>query len=296
MKSKNNIVVRMAPSPTGNLHIGTARTTLFNYLFAKQRGGKFILRIDDTDRERSTKAFEQNILDGLIWLGLEHDELYRQSEREDIYKKFLKQMLDSGFVYISKEEVTEAGQRNEVIRLKNPNKKVVFEDLVRGSVEFDTTELGDFVVAKSLEEPLYHLASVVDDHEMAITHVIRGEDGISNTPRQILIQEAIRATRPIYAHLPLILASDRSKLSKRKHGEAVWIDTYKNKGYSPQAIINYLALLGWNPGTNQEIFTLDELIKVFDISRVHKGGAIFDEKKLAWVNRKHFNLDKVRNK
>jgi glutamyl/glutaminyl-tRNA synthetase len=297
MKSKNEkVVVRMAPSPTGKLHIGTARTTLFNYLFARQNEGKFILRIDDTDKERSTKEFEQNILDGLMWLGLEYDGLYRQSERTEIYVSYLKKIVDNGRAYVSKEEIKEEWQRSEVIRLKNPNKKIVFEDIIRGTVEFDTTELGDLVVAKSLEEPLYHLASVVDDIEMGITHVIRGEDGISNTPRQILIQEAIDVPRPVYAHLPLILAPDRSKLSKRKHGESVSLDYYRNKGYSPAAIINYLALLGWNPGTDQEIFTLEELIKVFDLSRVHKGGAIFDEKKLAWVNRKHFNLGRIREK
>ena len=250
------------------------------------------MRMDDTDKERSTKEFEQNIVLGLAWLGLNHDELYRQSERGELYKKYLKQMLDDGHAYVSQEEVKEEGQRSEVIRLKNPSKRITFTDLVRGEVSFDTTELGDMVIAKSLEEPLYHLASVVDDFEMGITHIIRGEDGISNTPRQILLQEAIGAPRPIYAHLSLILASDRSKLSKRKHGEMVWIDTYKDKGYSAEAIINYLALLGWNPGTDQEIFTLEELIKVFNIAKVHKGGAIFDEKKLAWVNRKHFNLGK----
>lgn len=286
----------MAPSPTGKLHIGTARTTLFNYLFARQSEGKFILRIDDTDTERSTSEFEQNILDGLSWLGLEYDELFRQSERTDVYVSYLKKMVENDSVYISKEEIKEEGQRSKVIRLRNPNKKIIFEDLIRGTVEFDTTELGDFVVAKSLEEPLYHLASVVDDIEMNITHVIRGEDGISNTPRQILIQEAIGALRPIYAHLPLILAPDRSKLSKRKHGESVSLDYYRDKGYSPAAIVNYLALLGWNPGTEQEIFTLGELIKVFDIAKVHKGGAIFDEKKLAWVNRKHYNLGRIREK
>lgn len=297
MKLKSEkVIVRMAPSPTGKLHIGTARTTLFNYLFARQSEGKFILRIDDTDTERSTSEFEQNILDGLSWLGLEYDELFRQSERTDVYVSYLKKMVENDSVYISKEEIKEEGQRSKVIRLRNPNKKIIFEDLIRGTVEFDTTELGDFVVAKSLEEPLYHLASVVDDIEMNITHVIRGEDGISNTPRQILIQEAIGALRPIYAHLPLILAPDRSKLSKRKHGESVSLDYYRDKGYSPAAIVNYLALLGWNPGTEQEIFTLGELIKVFDIAKVHKGGAIFDEKKLAWVNRKHFNLGRIREK
>jgi len=290
MKSKNKIVVRMAPSPTGNLHIGTARTTLFNYLFAKKYGGKFILRIEDTDKERSTKEFEQDILNGLEWLGLSWDEFHRQSERIEIYKKYLKKMLDNGLVYLSKEETKEEGQRSEVIRFKNPNKKIKFNDLIRGEVEFDTTELKDFVVAKSLEEPLYHLAVVIDDFEMGVTHVIRGEDHISNTPRQILIQEAIEAERPIYAHLPLILDSDRKKLSKREHGEAVWVDFYKNNGILPDALLNYLALLGWNHGTDQEIFTLPQLIEAFDMDKAHKGGAIFDTKKLDWINKEHIKF------
>lgn len=282
---KKKVVVRMAPSPTGPLHIGTARTTLFNFLYAKSMGGKFIMRIEDTDKERSTKAFEQNILDGLKWLGLSYDEFYRQSERTEVYVSYVKKMIANGSAYISKEEPKEEGQRGEVVRFKNPNKKIKFQDLVRGDVEFDTTELGDFVIAKSPEEPLYHLAVVVDDHEMGVTHVIRGEDHISNTPRQILIQEAIGGKRPIYAHLPLILDSDRQKLSKRKHGEAVSVDFYKQKGVLPISLLNYLALLGWNPGTDQEIFSLEELIKAFDISKVQKGGAIFDNKKLDWVNK-----------
>ncbi len=280
----------MAPSPTGNLHIGTARTTLFNYLFAKKYGGKFILRIEDTDKERSTAEFEKNILDGLEWLGLKYDEFFKQSERTEIYRKYLKKMIDDGFAYISQETPTEEGQRNEVVRFKNPNKKIVFDDLIRGQVEFDTTELKDFVIAKSLEEPLYHLAVVIDDFEMGITHIIRGEDHISNTPRQILIQEAIGATRPIYAHLPLILDNDRKKLSKRNHGEAVWIDFYKKQGYLPEALLNFYALLGWNPGTEQEIFSLVELEKTFDIEKVQKSGAIFDEKKLRWINKEHLRL------
>ncbi|MEK7194136.1 MAG: glutamate--tRNA ligase family protein [Patescibacteria group bacterium] len=284
------IIVRMAPSPTGPLHIGTARTTLFNYLFARKNGGKFILRIEDTDKERSTKEFEQNILDGLSWLGLSYDELFRQSERTDIYVSYVKKMIENGSAFISKEEVKKEGDRPEVVRFRNPSKKIKFNDLVRGEVEFDTTELGDFVIAKSPEEPLYHLAVVVDDHEMGVTHVIRGEDHISNTPRQILIQEAIGAERPVYAHLPLILDSERKKLSKRKHGEAVWLDTYKKQNILPQALLNYLALLGWNPGTEQEIFSLDELIKSFSIEKIQKGGAIFDTKKLDWVNKEHVKL------
>jgi glutamyl-tRNA synthetase len=288
MKSKSEkVVVRMAPSPTGNFHVGGARTALYNFLFARKNDGKFILRIEDTDKERSKKEFEDDIFESLKWLGLEHDESYRQSERGEVYKSYIERMLKDNSAYESPDKV---------IRFKNPNKKIRFNDLIRGEIEFDTTELQDFVIAKNVNKPLYHLAVVVDDFESGITHVIRGEDHISNTPRQILIQEAIKAPRPIYAHLPLILAPDRSKLSKRKHGESVSLDYYRDKGYSPAAIINYLALLGWNPGTEQEIFTLEELIKVFDLSRVHKGGAIFDEKKLAWVNRKHFNLGKIREK
>lgn len=277
-------IVRIAPSPTGNLHIGTARTALFNFLFAKKYGGEFIVRIEDTDTERSKKEFENNILEGLKWLCLKEDQFFRQSDRTQIYKKYLSEMIKNGTVYVSKEK-EEDGKRGEVIRFKNPNKKIKFTDLIRGEVEFDTTELKDFVVAKSEEEPLYHLAVVIDDHEMKITHVIRGEDHISNTPRQILIQEAIGAHRPEYAHIPLILAPDRTKLSKR-HG-ATSISEYKEKGFLPEAINNYLALLGWNPGSDKEIFSLEELIETFDIERVQKGGAIFDEEKLKWINKEH---------
>ena len=287
MNNLGKVAVRMAPSPTGNFHVGGARTALFNFLFAKQNNGKFILRIEDTDKERSKKEFENDIFESLKWLGLKYDECYRQSERGEVYRNYVEKMLSNDSVYEAEDKV---------IRFRNPNKKTKFNDLVRGEIEFDTTELKDFVIAKSVDEPLYHLAVVIDDFESGITHVIRGEDHISNTPRQILIQEAIGAPRPLYAHLPLILAQDRSKLSKRKHGESVSLDYYRHKGYSRDAIINYLALLGWNPGTEQEIFTLPELINVFDLERVHKGGAIFDEKKLAWVNRKHFNLGKTRNK
>jgi glutamyl/glutaminyl-tRNA synthetase len=181
--NSNQIITRIAPSPTGVLHVGTARTALFNYLYARQNNGKFIVRIEDTDKERSTKEFEKDILDSLEWLGLEHDELYRQSERGEVYKKYLDKLIKDGKAYISKEEPKEEGQRAEVIRFKNPNKEIAFNDLIRGEIKFDTTELGDFVIAKSTDEPLYHLAVVVDDHEMGITHILRGDDGIANTPR-----------------------------------------------------------------------------------------------------------------
>jgi len=288
------VVVRFPPSPTGFLHIGGARTALFNYLFAKQNNGTILLRFEDTDKERSKREFENDIKESLAWLGLSMDgEAVRQSERTDIYTKYLKQLVDSGAAYLSKEESAE-GKRAEVIRFKNPNKKIVFEDLIRGTIEFDTTDLKDFVIAKSMEEPLYHLAVVVDDFEMGVTHVMRGEDHISNTPRQILIQEAINAPRPIYAHIPLILAPDRSKLSKR-HG-AVSVLEYRKLGYLPSALVNYLALLGWNPGTEREIFTLDELVKSFDLSKVQKGGAIFNTEKLGWINKEHlknYPLDEI---
>ncbi len=286
---KQKIIVRFPPSPTGLLHVGSVRTALFNYLFAKQNGGDFILRIEDTDKERSTKEFEQDIFNGLSWLGIVHDNqtVIRQSERGEVYKTYLQQLIDSGKAYISKEEIKDENSRPEVIRFKNPNKKVTFNDMIRGDITFDTTELGDFVIAKSLTEPLYHLAVVVDDFDSKVTHIIRGEDGISNTPRQILIQEALNAPMPQYAHLPLILASDRSKLSKRKHGERVSLRYYKEQGFLKEALINYIALIGWNPGSTEELFTLEELVQKFDLHKVQKGGAIFDEEKLRWMNKEY---------
>lgn len=283
---EEKVVTRMAPSPTGHLHIGTARSALFNFLFARRKKGTFIVRSEDTDKERSTAAFEEEITEGLRWLGIEWDAFYRQSERTDIYTEHLEALVNKGAAYLSREESKrEPGTEVEVVRLKNPNKTVVFDDEVRGEVSFDTTELGDFVIARSMTEPLYHLAVVVDDYEMGVTHVIRGEDHISNTPRQILIQEAIGASRPVYAHVPLLLAPDRSKLSKR-HG-AVSLIEYEKQGFLPEAIVNYLALLGWNPGTDQELFTLEELIEAFDLDGVQKGGAIFSLDKLRWFNREH---------
>jgi glutamyl-tRNA synthetase len=285
---KNHPRVRIAPSPSGNLHIGTARSALFNFLFAKKEKGTFIVRIEDTDKERSKEEYEENILEGLSWLGLSWNEFYKQSESGEIYRKHLKKMIDAGSVYLSKEDIKKPGQRSEVIRFKNPNRKITFTDIIRGDVTFDSTELGDFIVARSEDEPLYHLAAVIDDHEMEVSHVIRGEDHVSNTPRQILIQEAIGANRPIYAHIPLILAPDRTKLSKR-HG-AISVVEFRESGYLPQALINYMALLGWNPGTDQEVLSIDELVEQFDLTRVQKGGAIFDEEKLKWINTEHKKL------
>ncbi|MEI7463134.1 MAG: glutamate--tRNA ligase family protein, partial [Candidatus Taylorbacteria bacterium] len=219
------VVTRFAPSPTGLFHAGSYRTALFAYIFARQNNGKFILRIEDTDKVRSKKEYEDNIIDSLKWMGLKYDEFYRQSERTEIYRKYLKQLIDSGHAYISKEIPKEPNDREEVIRFKNPNRKVVFQDMVRGQIEFDTTELGDFVIAKSMDEPVFHLVNVIDDLEMGMTHIIRGEDHISNTPRQILIYEAIGAPLPIFAHIPLLLSANRAKLSKR-HG-AVPVSSYR---------------------------------------------------------------------
>jgi glutamyl-tRNA synthetase len=287
MENNQKVVTRFAPSPTGFLHIGGVRTALYSFLYARQNNGQFVLRIEDTDKERSREEWTQGLIDDLAWLGLNHDVFAKQSERTEIYKKYLQKLIDDGFAYISKETPKEEGQREEVIRFKNPNKKVKFTDLIRGEVEVDTTDLGNFVIARSIDEPIYHLAVVIDDFEMGITHVIRAEEHLSNTPRQILIQEAIGANRPIYAHLPLVLAEDRSKLSKRKHGETVSLTYYRNLGYIPQAILNFVALIGWNPGTDQEIFNLEELVKSFDISKVQKGGAIFNVEKLNWVNKEY---------
>jgi glutamyl-tRNA synthetase len=277
--NKKPIRTRIAPSPTGVMHIGTARTALFNYLFAKQNNGKFIVRIEDTDKDRSKPEFEKSIMDGLEVLGLQYDEFYRQSDRSEIYAEFLNKLIAEDKVYVSKE--TE-GDRESVIRFRNPCKKITFKDLIRGEITFDTTELGDFVIAKSPTEPLYHFAVVLDDFLMDITHIIRGEDGISNTPRQILLQEALSAPTPEYAHLPLILGKDKSKLSKR-HG-AVSLTAFQEQGYTTEAIINQLAFLGWNPGTEKEIYSMDELITDFSIEKVQKGGAVFNEEKLQWFN------------
>lgn len=289
------IITRFAPSPTGYLHIGGVRTALFNYLYAKQNKGKIYLRIEDTDTERNKEEYTQGIINGFDWLGLKFDQTVKQSDNFPTHKKYLEKLIKDGHAYISKEEVREEGQRSEVIRFKNPKKKITFNDMIKGEITFDTTDLGDFIIAKSLEEPIFHLSNVIDDITMGITHVIRGEEHISNTPRQILIWEAIgERSRPVYGHIPLILSKEREKISKRKHGEIVAIEYYRNKGYLPEAILNFLAFLGWNPGSDTEIMSLDELIKRFDISKVQKAGAIFNTDKLNWYNSEY--LKKLDNK
>lgn len=281
-----NVVTRIPPSPTGRFHIGNMRTALFNYLYAKHHGGKFLFRIEDTDKARSKKEYEDDIVSQLAWLGLKHDgEIIRQSERTEIYRAQLQKLIAEDKAYVSKEPVKEGEGEIELIRFRNPGKSVTFSDLIRGDITFETGELGDFVIARNIEEPVYHLAVVIDDAESGVTHVMRGEDHISNTARQILIQEGLGYPRPTYAHIPLILAADRSKLSKRKHSVAV--ADYRAAGYLPEALTNFLALLGWSPGEDREIFSMDELIARFDVDGIQKSGAIFNVEKLRWFNREY---------
>lgn len=280
----NNVVTRFAPSPTGLLHAGNYRTAVFAYLFAKKEQGKFVVRIEDTDRERSKKEYEENILESLQWLNLNYDILYRQSENATRHEELIRKLIAEDKAYVSKEEAGE-GKRGEVIRFRNPGTTVTFTDLIRGEITFDTTELGDFVIARSVSEPVFHFAVVVDDSDEGVTHVIRGEDHISNTPRQILIAQALGFPIPLYVHLPLVLGSDRTKLSKRAGAKA--LTAYREMGYLPDAMLNYLALLGWHPTDEKEIFTLDELVEVFTLERIQKSAGIFDEDKLRWFNREH---------
>lgn len=289
MEEHKKVITRFAPSPTGLLHLGAYRTAIFAYLFAKKHGGEFVLRIEDTDKERNKKEYEDDILASLKWMDLNYDNFYRQSEHVETHKKYLEQMISSGHAYISKEEAKDgSGVIKEIVRFKNPNIDISFEDVIKGTVTMNTTDLGDFVIAKNMNEPLFHLAVVVDDFEEGVTHVIRGEDHVSNTPRQILIQRAIGANTPIYAHLPLVLGPDKLKLSKRRGAKA--LSEYQKLGFLPNAILNGVAFVGWNPGTEQEVFSHDELIQAFDLARVQKSPAVFNEQKLEWFNKEHIKL------
>src|SRR5919197_3708238 len=332
--------VRFAPSPTGQLHVGNARTALFNWLLAHGKDGIFILRIEDTDVERSTRESEAGILEDLRWLGLEWDEgpdiggshgPYRQSERLHLYTSYANELLGGGHAYycfcspqklesdrksdlaagrppryhgtcrlLAPNDVharLEAGEK-PVIRFKVPERvEVTFQDLVRGDVTFNTEVIGDPVLVRSDGIPAYNFAVVVDDALMAVTHVIRGEDHISNTPRQILLYEALGFTAPTFAHLALVLGPDHSPLSKR-HG-ATSVAEFRAKGYLPEALVNYLALIGWSPralasgrasGDEPELLPIDELARRFSLDRVGLGAGVFDEEKLAWVNRHYLKL------
>ncbi len=283
----SSVKVRFAPSPTGFLHIGSARTALFNWLFARHEGGQFFLRIEDTDLERSKKEFLDEILSSLKWLGLDWDgELVFQSNRTARYRAIADKLITEGKAYPEPANSASAG-RDKAVRFRMPKEgKVGFEDLLHGRIEFDLNQHSslaeDLVIFKSDGSPTYNFAVVCDDAEMGITHVIRGDDHIMNTPKQTPLYEALGHTKPIFCHIPLILGEDRSRMSKR-HG-ATSIREYLETGYLPEAIVNYLALLGWSPGNNQELIGRDELIKKFDLKRVLKTGAVFGKDKLDWVN------------
>ena len=306
------VITRFAPSPTGTLHIGGVRTALFNYVYAKKHSGKFLVRIEDTDRERSTKEYEKNILDSLDSIGLSPDEKpINQSERGDIYRAAAQKIIDSGQAYYCncsverlekmRSEQQADGQKPQydgkcrnlnlqkssdtVLRLKTPlDGKIVVKDHVRGDIIFNNEELDDLIILRSDGSPTYHLCNVVDDYEQGVTTVIRGEDHISNTPRQIHIQNALDYPKLEYAHLPLVLGADKKRLSKRH--AATSLAEYKDEGYLDSAILNTLARLGWSRG-EKEVFYLEDLIKDFEISEVQKAGAIFDVTKLDFLNSQH---------
>jgi glutamyl-tRNA synthetase len=308
------VKVRFAPSPTGALHLGGARTALFNWLFARNQGGNFFLRIEDTDQERSRENFVRQICDSLEWLGLKWDgPIFYQSQRTDVYRAKIKELLDSGAAYrcfctpAVLEAQRKAGQyaypgtcrhltpdqlkahlnqgQSYVIRLKIPEGETTFQDQIYGKITVKHQELDDFVIARSDGSPTYNLVVVIDDHDMGITHVIRGDDHLSNTPKQLQIYRALGYSPPEFAHLPMILGPDKRRLSKRHN--APGIEEFRQQGYLPEALLNYLALLGWNPGTDEELFSLQDLVTRFDLTQVQKKGAVYDEKKLHWISGQH---------
>jgi len=326
---KSSVRVRFAPSPTGELHLGGARTALFNWLFAKNQNGLFYLRIEDTDATRSKDEYTSQILDSLSWLGLKWDKpLVYQSGRSKQYKTYLNHLIDSGVVYrcfcskndlessknegyykysgkcrdISTQTIKE--KLNQGIsftyRIRIPDGSTNYNDLVYGKIKILNDHLDDFIIFRSDGSPTYNFTAVIDDHAMSITHVIRGEDHLSNTPKQIILYKALGFEIPIFAHLPMILGSDKKRLSKR-HG-APGIQFFREDGYLPLSLINYLALLGWNSGNEDEVFTLESLIKKFDLKKIQKKDAIWDQKKLNWLSGQHiinlntdFILDSIRN-
>ncbi len=322
------IRVRFAPSPTGYLHVGGARTALFNWLYVRRHGGAFVLRIEDTDVERSSAEMVEGILDGMRWLGLDWDEgpriggpygPYFQSERLDRYRAMAERLVAEGHAYycyctpddlkVKREAAEQAGgawrydrtcvrltadevaarereKRPRAIRVRSPERPVRFDDLVHGPIEFDGANIEDFVILRSDGHPTYHLSVVSDDVEMKISHVVRGDDHISNTPKQVILYEALGAPVPQFAHVPLILGADKKRLSKR-HG-ATSVMEYARQGYMPEAMVNFLALLGWSPGSgDQEVFTRDQLIEAFDLTGISGGSAVFNPDKLDWFNQQH---------
>ena len=328
MVSDKPVRVRFAPSPTGFLHIGGARTALFNWLFARHFGGQFILRIDDTDESRSTDESTRSIFELLEWLGLTWDEgpivgghcgPYIQSERLTLYREYIHQLLDSGdayYCYCTADELRQmrenalaegqqphyagkcrylteqersrqkADGRKPTVRLKIAGGEIIVRDLVQGDVTVEADTLDDFIVVKSNGYPLYNFTSAIDDHEMGISHVIRGKDHLSNTPKQILICRALGFELPVFAHLPLVLGSAKGeKLSKRRHGDLVAVEKYREDGYLPEAMVNFLVRLGWSYDGRTEIFALDELVEKFDIQRIGRSEGVFDINKLQWLNK-----------
>ncbi|MDP4086514.1 MAG: glutamate--tRNA ligase [Bacillota bacterium] len=337
----NEVRVRYAPSPTGHLHIGNARTALFNYLFARNNGGKFIIRIEDTDKKRNIEGGEESQLKYLKWLGMDWDESvdvggefgpYRQSERNDIYKKYYTQLLEEGHAYkcyCTEEEIErereeqaargetphysgrcrhlsdeerarfEAEGREPSIRIKVPaGKSYTFDDMVKGVVSFESEGMGDWVMIKKDGTPTYNFAVAIDDHLMEITHVLRGDDHISNTPKQLMIYEALGWAPPIFGHMTLIVNESRKKLSKRDESIIQFIEQYEELGYLPEALFNFITLLGWSPAGEEEIYSKDEFVKIFDSSRLSKSPALFDKQKLTWMNNQYVkkaDLDQVIN-
>lgn len=335
----NEIRVRYAPSPTGFLHIGNARTALFNYLFARSKGGKFIIRIEDTDQKRNVEGGVESQLKYLKWLGIDWDESidvggeygpYRQSERLDIYKKYYEELLDRGLAYkcyCTEEELEaereaqlargemprysgkcrhlteedrkrlEAEGRKPSLRFHVPEGKVyTFNDIVKGEVSFESDGIGDFVIVKKDGMPTYNFAVAIDDHLMKISHVLRGDDHISNTPKQLMIYEAFGFEPPVFGHMTLIVNEHRKKLSKRDGSIIQFIEQYAELGYLPEALFNFIAMLGWSPKGEEEIFSREEFIQIFDPERLSKSPALFDRQKLAWMNNqymKKLDLDKV---
>lgn len=319
---KDQVRVRMAPSPTGYLHIGGARTALFNWLFAKHHNGKFILRIDDTDTARSTDESMREIYDALKWLGINWDEHYVQSERRGVYEGYVQRLLESGnayHCYCTPEELEEirtqaradkqtlsydrrcrhltpeavqhfvAEGRKPAVRIKMPDVPIRVDDIVLGSRNIDPATLEDEVIVRSNGMPNYNLTSIIDDAEMQITHIIRGTEHLNNTPKQIAIADALDLKVPQFAHIPLVLDSGGRKMSKRHHGDLVAVNRYREQGYLPEAMLNFVVRLGWSYDDKQEIFSVDELIEKFDLARIGKSGSVFDIKKLEWLNSHYIN-------
>jgi glutamyl-tRNA synthetase len=322
----NNPRVRFAPSPTGYLHIGGARTALFNWLFAKQNKGKFLLRIEDTDLERSKTEYIDQITDALSWLNLDWDEdIVLQSNNKERHQEMVQKMLDSDTAYrcfLQKDELDQLRQASEqnkeifrvpqtyrdlskndeqkllkqgksfTVRLKVPEGETEFTDLVYGTIKVQNKDLDDFIIARSDGSPTYNFVVAIDDSDMNISHVVRGDDHLANTPKQILVYKALGLNEPIFAHLPMILGSDKKRLSKRH--AATNVQEYKDKGFTAQIILNYLSLLGWNPDSEQEIFSKNELIENFQFDQVQKKSAVFDEKKLLWISQQHLTGMSIR--